>query len=476
MDVNAAGAAVAAWVDSGVVKTTYRAVGRDWSRPMKIGRVSSADSTYAELHAVIGSEGRAAVVAWDSRNDGVTVFARTKAGRWHRDDQTPVGGACCWTSMPTADMDERGNLVITWVESDDFSGDYAAIAWRRPSGRWSSTRGGGGYIDLVAHDAAATLVRGGDGLDVQTARRGADAQPWVDLRPGSHIAYRPMIAGNAVGDLVIVALEGEEDPSRVLTNEGPGRLVVMSKSAGGRWVDASADAPRRLVGHPAVAIGSDGEIAVTYRRSAGGDVEVVTGRVGETGLSAPVSLADGSAPAPASVAVTGSERIAVTWSAGKAGRVRVARRTSRGDWSSLGRLRGDTVGGHLVRGYPNGMFTVLHLDGGAVWWSDRVDDRRGPRTSLRAPNRKVSATRSIRVRWRMTDALSRPDAADVRVRSERRDGRLGSWSIWKRSVERERVTFRGRPGRRYCFSVRGHDRAGNVGRWSDRRCTRTPRG
>ena len=182
--------------------------------------------------------------------DSTAVFTRKAQGPW-RADPNPVEAGGIWSSFPTADMDAAGNLVLTWEESDDFAGDHASIAWRKPSGDWSSqSGGGGGNFDLVAHDGTATIVKRGygvyqEGLSVQTSRIGErSATPWRDLRPGAYIAYNPIIEGNARGDLVLVAVEGESDPHKTLTNAGPGRLVVMTKAAGEDWVDASADAPR----------------------------------------------------------------------------------------------------------------------------------------------------------------------------------------------------------------------------------------
>lgn len=484
MDVNAAGDAVAAWTGGGVLKASYRPAGRDWSRPVVLtrgmGEVERGPAI--PVRALVDARGRAAVVTYKARAGDTFVATRTARGQWREDDHAPSAGGD-WSSFPTADMDAAGNLVLTWVDTDDFSGDDESIAWRKPSGDWSYASGGGGNFDLVAHDATATIARNGngnvhdDGLHVQTSRLGdREVTPWRNLRPGAHIGSFPLIEGNARGDLVLVAVEGENDPSRVLLNAGPGQLVVMTKAAGEDWVDASAEVPQTDIGHPAVAIGNGGEIVVTYRRSSDGRVGAVMGHVGSADLTAPVTLADTSGKFPARPTINDKGAVLVTWSTANARAVRVARRSDTGKWSSLGRVRGDTLGGHLVRAYPNGMFTTLHVDAGALWWSDYVDDSTGPRTVMRAPNRDTSTSRSIPVRWYMTDALSRPASADVRVRSGRPEGALGAWTVWKRQTISERATFRGRPARRYCFSARGHDRVGNTGRWSESRCTTTPRG
>lgn len=484
MDVGSTGDAVAAWSASGVLKTSFRPAGRDWTRPVKVARVGEAGGSSQPLSAFVDPRGRAFVLAWVGAAEDAIVAIRNLKGTWRIDDQAPsVNDACCWPSMPTADMDEHGNLVMSWSEVDDLSGEHLSIAWRRPDGRWSRTRGGGAGLDLVARDGTVTLTRSGngnaldDGLYVQTAQLGErEASAWNNLRPGAHIGRQPLIEGNGRGDLVVVGIEGENDPGRVLTNAGPGRLVVMSKPAGGAWTDATPGAPTKQVGHPTVVLRPDGEIVITYRRSSDGGVEVVAGQVGATTLAAPVELAASSAPAQATTAVTRTGAVMAAWSTSRGEAVRVAKRSAKGAWTSLGRRRGDTVGGHLVRAYPNGMFTAVHLDRGDAWWSDYVDDDRGPRATMRAPRTASTATRFIPVRWRLVDALSRPDNADVRVRSARPGDRLGRWTIWQRQIDAERLTFPGRLGRRYCFSVRGTDRVGNVGPWSDRRCTTTPGG
>ena len=218
MDINSAGAAVSAWLGGDVLKVSYRPAGRDWSRPVVLAR-GMPERTYTNPSPsvpFVDARGRAAVIAYVG-GDGTDIFTRTARGPWRADPNPLASGAGgSWSSFPTADMDAAGNLVLTWKESDDFSGDDNSIAWRKPSGDWSSQiGGGGGDFDLVAHDGTATIARNdGDGLSVQTSRIGErSVTPWRNLRPGN-IGYTPIIEGNARGDLVLVAVEGEPDPQQ----------------------------------------------------------------------------------------------------------------------------------------------------------------------------------------------------------------------------------------------------------------------
>lgn len=474
MDVNASGAAVAVWNGGGAIKASYRPAGQDWSRPVQLGRVGDGTIPGTPLRAFVDEQGRAAVVASGPEAETILVVTRSVNGTWRRDEHAPsVGGGCCWTSTPTADMDGQGNLVLTWVESNDQVGDSTSIAWRRPSGRWSVVSGGGGYLDLVAHHETVTMARGGEGVFVQTASLGEAASQWRRVRPGVNVGWRPVLAGNTAGDLVLATVEND-DPDSVINAGDPGRLVVMTKAAGGAWVDASAAAPVQQVGFPSVSIGADGEIVVSYRRASGGGVEVVTGRAGEADLTAPVALAETSGRAAASVAITPAAGVMVSWSADDAGTVEAALRSNLGSWTSLGWLGGDILGGQLTQAYPNGMFTVLHLDDDALWWSDYVDDTTGPSVHMLAPRRSFNTRTSIQVRWALRDELARPKNADVRVRKTSPDRAYRSTEVWKRRETQKSGRYPGRPGWTYCFSARGRDRVGNLGGWSDERCLTTP--
>ena len=164
MDVNSAGAAVSAWFGGDVLKASYRPAGRDWSRPVVLAR-DMPDLTTRTSSPSVPSWTRGVGLRWSLTS--VAIAPPSSLGR--RGDPgvriTTVGGGGIWSSFPTADMDAAGHLVLTWVESDDLAGDHAYIAWRKPSGDWSSqSGGGGGDFDLVAHDGTVTIARHGNGV------------------------------------------------------------------------------------------------------------------------------------------------------------------------------------------------------------------------------------------------------------------------------------------------------------------------
>ena len=411
-----------------------------------------ADYSYTNtipVRAFIDARGRAAVMAYLGGHG--TGISPEGAGPWRADDH-PVAAGGEWSSFPTADMDDAGNLVVTWVDSDDFSGDDESIFWRTPSGDWSfQSGGGGGNYDLVAHDGTATITRNdSDGLYVQTSRIGErSATPWRTLRPGN-IGYTPIIEGNARGDLVLVAVEGEDPSSGVLSRRSrSSRRDDQGRRAGlgRRFGRHSGDRHRPPGGRDRARRPDRGDLPTLLRRRARRGHR--PGRRGGTDRPRPTGGAH-SGKAPPSAAISPAGEVLVTWSTAK-GSVRVAKRSTAGTWTSLGRLRGDILGGHMVRAYPNGMFTALHLDAGALWWSDYVDASTGPRTVMRAPSRDSSNTRSIPVRWHMTDALSRPASADSASaadgpEADSQPGRSGSG----RPPPRRPPSAAGPPA--YCFS------------------------
>jgi hypothetical protein len=65
---------------------------------------------------------------------------------------------------------------------------------------------------------------------------------------------------------------------------------------------------------------------------------------------------------------------------------------------------------------------------------------------------------------------------DVRYRVAARNGGFGAYSYptgWQKTT-RPSETLVSSPGHEYCFSVRAHDKAGSVSRWSPNQCTERP--
>jgi hypothetical protein len=120
------------------------------------------------------------------------------------------------------------------------------------------------------------------------------------------------------------------------------------------------------------------------------------------------------------------------------------------------------------------MFTALFENANTVRWTDLVDDRTGPTTTLKTPKRGYQRAHRVVVRWNVSDEQSRPRDTEVQWRRSGRDNRLGPWSTLRERTTSSALRLRGTDGHTYCFRARSHDRVGNVGRWSRRRCTSIP--
>lgn len=476
MTVNASGDAVAVWISSRGVKASLRPAGQNWQHPQLLSRDRGG-----LLGAFMDDRGRATAVWW--HDEQVMVADHEPGGRWRMDKAAPgASGGCCSVGIPTAQADSAGNLLVTWTESNDLVGEDRYLSWRSRDGRWYHREGGGSYFyPVVVNDGVATFARGlccanpqEGGVFTQTAAVGESPTPWRRIWPGT-IVGTPVMAANSNGDMVLAALDGDE--TGAMNTGDPGHLIVLTKPAGKAWRPAfRADIPRRAV-YPAVAISDSGRIGVAYERAADSSLVVRTGNVRGRASGTAKVLSDRSRRAFPSIALSPRGAAVVTWAAKSPGSdypVYAARRPARGKWREPVRLGSVMQGLPTVYAYPNGMFTALFI-GGAVEWTDYVDDAVGPTTRLRAPRKRFMRATRLPVRWTAADALSRPATSDVRVRIGNRAGSLRPWFVWRRKTTRNSTRYTGKPGHTYCFSVRTRDRVGNLGSWSDRRCTTLPR-
>jgi hypothetical protein len=473
MDVNTAGAAVAAWSTDGGVKASYRPVGRDWQRPVVVSAVPG------DLRgAFVDDRGRATVVWWNEVAETVMVADRDSAGRWRPDDDAPSPTGCCWTGTPTAEADEAGHLLLTWTVANDLFGDDHDIFWRAPDGRWKPlAEGGGSRLPVTVDGGVATFAKGGDGIYTQTSTIGErQATAWERIWPGTDVRVLAM-AQNSRGDLVLAALDGVTvDNVDRPDGTDAGSLIVLTKPAGEAWREALRADAREQALFPSVAIDKSGRTGVTYRRASDGALAVRIGHVRGDSEGVPTTLSS-RVGGPAPMAFNPKGDAVVTWHTDGSGDDRpvfAAHRPADGAWQEPVRIGQRDTGGLAVHAYPNGMFTALFHDDGAAMWSDHVDDTAAPTVRMTKPGPRPVLGSRMRASWTATDNLAGVRDVDVRVRSAGRDGRFSSWATWLNDTTATSAHRRVVPGRTYCFSARARDRVGNVGRWSEPRCAATP--
>jgi hypothetical protein len=473
MAVSSGGDAVAVWSTGRTLKASYRPHGDRWEHPVEIG---SGDG--GSLHAFVADDGRATAV-W-SEGDHARVSDRRPDGSWESD---PGAARAMSTGgmMPgalRAAMDSAGRLVLTQTDADDLWGESRMLVWRTSRGRWTDTiSAGGSATDMAVHAGVAWLVKGGAGLYVQRAPVRREASAWHRVWPGAEV-FAVDVAGNQRGDLAVVLLDGDA-PGSGSTPDDAGQMHVLARSAGGRWHEALLDQQGVRARRASVTVGPHGEIGVTYQRASDGALLVRLGDVrGPSARPATVLGHHVSGNGPASIDVSGTGDVVVTWASAGPGSVPVMASHHGRDasWREPVRIGTQDAAWTVptVHGYPNGMSTVMFENAGATRWTDFVDDRTGPTTRMRTPARSFQRRHRIAVRWSTTDQQARLRDSDVQWRRSGRDGRLGAWSWLQHRTSSSAVHVRGEDGRSYCFRVRGRDRVGNVGPWSRRRCTTLP--
>jgi hypothetical protein len=104
-------------------------------------------------------------------------------------------------------------------------------------------------------------------------------------------------------------------------------------------------------------------------------------------------------------------------------------------------------------------------------------DVTAPAVAMTAPTASFVSSAAIALSWTATDAGSGVASTSLRwARVKASGGTLSAYvtpATWTALLVKNLV-FTAAPGYRYCFSVRGRDKAGNVSAWSGPRCTSVP--
>jgi hypothetical protein len=138
----------------------------------------------------------------------------------------------------------------------------------------------------------------------------------------------------------------------------------------------------------------------------------------------------------------------------------------------------DCTSPKALSGLANGVHTVAitatdsdgHVGTGNVQWTVDIV---APTAAISSPSSLTTLAKSFAVKWGGSDANG-VASYDVRYTKAAWNGKPGAAVSWKSGVSGASATYTGAPGYEYCFSVRAHDKAGNVGGWSAAKCTALP--
>jgi hypothetical protein len=289
-----------------------------WSAPATVP--GSATGFPFPVTAATGADGTAAVV-WRRGGDvpstaSVHVAVRGPSGRWR---SRALTGRTVGVAAPRVAVDDRGRVVVTWVEMHRRADGVThapfrvRVATRDRRGRWHAARtlGESGNFVYAAPDVAVN----GDGSAVvvwRGIRRTASGDKRRALlaasrRPGH--AFGPAVEirdpGAAVSVGPRVALDAHRRATVVWTGGAQPRVRVATRSAAGRWT-AGSDLGTAPGSEPRIAADAAGDVTVAWRQaqldsegngSQWGSVAVAQRPAGGV-FGAPVTLGDVPTPGP----------------------------------------------------------------------------------------------------------------------------------------------------------------------------------
>lgn len=522
---NRSGLMVAAWVSSTRIRASFRAPGGSWQQPVTVASAHAGSTPAIRLGppTVVLDDAGTATVTWaesesESPETGIFSVSGSMTG-WSRPQQRqgPVAGPLenyRDVSGPVTAMGRDGSVYTTWSlqgcarytppNPRDYyclefvSADY--FASRSPSGVWTAPE------RLDAETGAADIAVGPDDTVViaGTAQAGAadsnrrsatavtrsPSGAWSPVkvldRPGHSMAFG-MRVHLAADDTNVTAVFGECDANtrcHVAASRGPAFAATSV-------ISAEVDQPRVNVESDPVRLASSpgGEVVALWNLDIGREERsegvIRSSRRGTgTGVWEPArTLASGlqyNQTDLAGVAIDDDGTAIAGWNSSTYSRTtgytetaQVALRSAAGTWTTPQEVRAGYSLGPVSTRAGSGS-TVLATNGASIGWSDRIDDTAAPSTRLTGPRSRTTTAVSFPVTWTASDGQSWVARTTVQRRAATWRGGFGRWSSWRRPRDARTPTYRGSPGRTYCFRARSTDAAGNIGAWSGQQCRTTP--
>lgn len=477
------------------------------------------------------------VVAWVVPDDGHT---RVKAASAKNGEFGPayfVSEDFVDASYPSVAINQHGDAVVTWVQTDNLDHERLAGSRRLGNGTWDGrsyltpaadqdVQGQGAQLAL---DAAGTLraaylsTDGGTVHQVRMATWADGAATASTATLSDTTAGVPALDVNGAGDVLVAWLDENGPQDRImarrkgvagtwgpatevspagiytpeveveLSSSGFGTVAMVGKVNDEYRVWAAKVQANGFVGNPSLVSPAgyssgaidldqnpDGKALLSYVQV---DIDTLDPTIGYATRPQDGGWTAGTVPTPVAlpqVALAGigdNGEIFV----GYTGNDRVLasyRATPAALWTSFnsGDIdvdEGSTLGGVDSQGNAFLGAVVHEADPTQGHLVGRFLDAAGPTTTLNTLAAN-KLTFPFGVGWTATDRLSNVGTASVRVRTAVWNAGFGSYTYPALNTPAKSVSFQGTPGRTYCFGVQSKDAVGNLGTWSTEKCTTTP--
>ncbi len=221
-----------------IFKSEYR--DGEWTHPTGPDDNISPDGWHALLPQVAMNDSGSAVIVWrqyDGSNDQI-FKSEYRGGEWTHpanlsDNISPDGGDA---ELPRVAMDDLGNAVIVWEQSDGsldriFKSEYRDGTWTDPEGLddYISLDAGGAELPQVAMDSSGNAVIAwlqSDGSRTQIFKseyRGGEwthpANPSDNISPDGQYTFDPLVAMDDLGNAVIAWRQSDGSRDQIFNSE-----------------------------------------------------------------------------------------------------------------------------------------------------------------------------------------------------------------------------------------------------------------
>jgi mRNA-degrading endonuclease HigB of HigAB toxin-antitoxin module len=287
-------------------------VNKGWTHPFDLTDNISPDAEDASVPKVAMDRNGNAIITWlesDGSNDQI-FMSEYRSGTWSHpldlaDNISPNGQHAY---NPQVAMDNNGNAIITWEQSDGsnvqiFKSEYRSGGWTHPANLADniSPNGQNARYPEVAMDNNGNAIIAwyqSDGSNKQIFMSEYRSGTWShpldladNISPDGQDAYDPQVAMDDNGNAIIAWYQ----------SDGTKMQIFMSEYRSGGWAypadladNISPDGEH--VSDPQVAMDDNGNAIITWAQSDGSNWQIFKSEYRSGGWSHPASLADNISP------------------------------------------------------------------------------------------------------------------------------------------------------------------------------------
>ena len=220
-----------------IFKSEYR--GGSWTHPNQSDAISPAGE-YAWFPALAMDDNGEAIITWP-QYDGMDIqifMSEYRGGAWYHpaglfENISPSGE---YTYDPSVAMDNSGNAIIAWYQSDGaysqiFMSEYRGGLWTHPQNLADNISpddfgASAPHVAMAQNGESVIVWRQSDGSRYQVFKREFREAQWIEpadvtdnISPAGESVYEPHVAANDTGETIVVWRQSDGSHSQAFKSE-----------------------------------------------------------------------------------------------------------------------------------------------------------------------------------------------------------------------------------------------------------------